>query len=155
MPLAKIIREAKVRHLDTSFPLVVSPETPLSEAIEFMRKERKGYVFICEHDALHGILTDRDILLKVVGCGVSYDRPVRDFMTPNPIVVDADASLDTAIQLMHQGGFRHLPLVDSNGKPFAVVSVRHIINYIVEHFPQDVLNLPPRLNQKSQTVEGG
>jgi hypothetical protein len=45
---------------------------------------------------------------------------------------------------MAVGGFRHVPIVDERYRPVAVFSVRHIVERLVEFFPNDVLNLPPR-----------
>jgi CBS domain-containing protein len=155
MPLKQVIHEWKVRHLDPSKPLIVSPDSTLAQAIDLMKRERAGYVFVCQSEKLVGILTERDILNKVVGLGVGYDAPVKGFMTPNPKVVHEDEPIVTAMTLMNEGNYRHLPLVDESGKVVAVVSARHLIGFIVEHFPQSVVNLPPRLDQRSRTVEGG
>lgn len=155
MPLKQVIHEWKVRHLDPSEPIIVAPDATLADAVDQMRNGRAGYVFVCDGDALVGVLTERDLLLKVVGLGVGYDAPVRDFMTPNPKTTHADDPIAQAMGLMNEGGYRHLPLVDEVGKVVGAVSTRHLINFIVEHFPQDVVNLPPKLDQKSLTVEGG
>lgn len=155
MSTMKLIMGFKVRHLETRPPVIVTPDTSLEQAITLMRTHRIGYVVVVDRDDLQGILTERDILLKVVGLGVGYEAPVSRFMTPNPCVVHSDDSLVSAVQLMDKGGYRHLPLVDDVGKVVGIVSIRHIVNFIVEHFPEDVMNLPPRLDQKSLTVEGG
>lgn len=155
MSTMKLIMGFKVRHLETRPPVSVSPETSLEQAISLMRSNRIGYVVVVDKGDLVGILTERDILLKVVGLGVGYDAPVSRYMTSNPCVVQMDDSLVSAVQLMDKGGYRHLPLVDDGGSVVGIVSIRHIVNFIVEHFPQDVMNLPPRLEQKSLTVEGG
>jgi CBS domain-containing protein len=53
-------------------------------------------------------------------------------------------SLDTAILYMAKGGYRHIPIVNEQNQPVGMVSIRHIISYLVEHFPQEVLTLPPK-----------
>ncbi|MCC7536176.1 MAG: CBS domain-containing protein, partial [Deltaproteobacteria bacterium] len=39
-------------------------------------------------------------------------------------------------------GYRHIPVLDEHGKPAHIVSVRDVLGYIAEHFPQEVLNVP-------------
>jgi CBS domain-containing protein len=48
-----------------------------------------------------------------------------------------------ALNLMSVGGFRHVPLVDEKRRPVGVVSVRDIVNHLVDHFPDKVLNVSP------------
>lgn len=141
--------------MEPSRPVIVTPETSLADAIKAMMDERAGYAFVCEDGRLLGIVTERDYLLKVIGLGVGYDAAVRRFMTPNPTIIHDDASILEAMRLMDRGNYRHLPVLDAEGRILGVISTRHIISFIVEHFPKDVVNLPPKLDQKSLTVEGG
>jgi hypothetical protein len=48
-----------------------------------------------------------------------------------------------ALNQMSLGGYRHIPLLDDAGQPTGVVAMRHIVDYLVSLFPQDVINLPP------------
>jgi CBS domain-containing protein len=48
-----------------------------------------------------------------------------------------------ALNRMHVGGYRHVPIVDKDGLPRGMVSVKDIVDFIVEFFPAEVLNLPP------------
>lgn len=155
MSLERILHDWKVRHLEPSPPVIVAPDTSLAETIKAMMAERAGYAFVCENGSLIGIVTERDYLLKVIGLGVAYSSPVKDFMTPNPTIIREDATLVEAMRLMDAGNYRHLPVLDAEGKLLGVISTRHIISFIVEHFPRDIVNLPPKLDQKSLTVEGG
>ncbi len=155
MSLEHIIQDWKVRHLEPSHPVIVAPDTSLAETITAMMAGRAGYAFVCENGSLLGIVTERDYLLKVIGLGVEYTAPVKDFMTPNPTTIREDATIVEAMRLMDAGNYRHLPVLDAEGRILGVISTRHIISFIVEHFPQDVVNLPPKLDQKSLTVEGG
>jgi hypothetical protein len=54
-----------------------------------------------------------------------------------------DHELAYALNQMSIGEYRHVPLVDDHGRPTGVVSMRHIVDYLVAMFPQDVFNLPP------------
>ena len=64
-------------------------------------------------------------------------------MTPDPEVLTPDAPIVYALNKMSVGGFRHVPLVDELQRPVGIVSVKDIIDYIVDFFPNDVLTVPP------------
>jgi len=71
------------------------------------------------------------------------ERPVRDFMTPDPEVLSPDDPIVYALKQDDVGGFRHVPLVGEAGQPVGVVSVKDIVDYIADFFPNDVLTVPP------------
>ena len=115
-----------------------------------------------------GIFTERDYLDKIVRIGREKsaggkhqpgkrpeDLPVSKFMTRDPKTISQEESLDTALQLMTRGGYRHLPLVDNEGNLVGVLSARNIISFLAEIFPVEIINLPPRHDQKIGSREGG
>ena len=75
-------------------------------------------------------------------------------MTPNPTTLKTTDSVADAIRLMNQGHYRHLPLVDENGGLVGVLGVRDLINYLAEHYPYEVYNLPPDPHQVIRAPEG-
>ena len=102
-----------------------------------------------------GIFTERDVLTKVVGKPLDLDRtPVLALMTPDPEVLSPDDRVSFALNKMTVGGFRHVPLVDEQGRPAGVVSMRNIVDYMVELFRTEVLNLPPSPRQLVHAREG-
>ena len=52
-------------------------------------------------------------------------------------------------------GYRNVPLVDGRGRWLGLLSARNVLRYIAAHFPEAVLNLPPRLDQQLPSPEGG
>ena len=130
-----------IRVLNPRPPLFMAPAGSLAEAIGLMREHRVGCLLVVEGERLVGIITERDLLLKL-GAG-DLSRPVRDFMTREPEVLTLDAPIVYALNKMSVGGFRHVPLVDAERRPVGVVSVKDIIDYIVDFFPNDVLTVPP------------
>ncbi|MCX7700262.1 MAG: CBS domain-containing protein, partial [Gemmataceae bacterium] len=61
-----------------------------------------------------------------------------------------------ALNMMSVGGYRHLPVVDRDGRPVAVLSVRDIVDYLVQLYPEDVLNLPPTPSKGiADSIDGG
>lgn len=114
------------------------------QAIELMQRERIGCVLVVDAERLVGIFTERDILTRVVARQVDIDHlRIDELMTPEPECLDADNELVYALNQMSVGGYRHIPLIDAQGRPTGVVSMRDIVDYLASLFPQDVLNLPP------------
>ena len=122
-------------------PLALTPNDSVEAAWHLMREHRIGCVLVVEDARLVGILTERDLLMRVDG--PRSERPLRDVMTPNPETLSPDDPIVYALNKMSVGGFRHVPLVDAAGHPVGVVSVKDVVNYIVDFFPNDVLTVPP------------
>ena len=90
-----------------------------------------------------GIFTERDVLLRIVDRGKNpATLPLSEAMTPDPDVLSVNATVAYALNRMSVGGFRHVPVVDAEHRPAFVVSVRDVVEYLVEAFPREVLNLP-------------
>jgi CBS domain-containing protein len=129
--------------------------TPVSKVIEAVQRSKVGCVLVCTGKELAGIMTERDVLMKVVARDVSNDEPVDTFMTANPLTLTGDNTIGEAISLMDRENFRHIPIVDpKSGEAVAIFSIRDVVNYLAESFPEQVINLPPRPHQKMTTPEG-
>ena len=74
----------KIVSLKLPAPLCVDSGTSVGEVIETVQQHRTGAVLICEGKRITGIITERDILMKIVARDVSFDEPVEKFMTPDP-----------------------------------------------------------------------
>ena len=134
----------------------VPPGTTIGEAARIMKELRVGCVLVEEAGTLLGIFTERDILTKLVGTG--YDPAkvqVDGVMTRNPETLTPEDPIAFAVQRMSVGGFRHLPLVDSMGRPIGILSVKDVVDYLAEHFPREVLNIPPEPGKQPRIPEGG
>jgi CBS domain-containing protein len=136
----RMIREP-IRLLNPRSPLALPPTATIADAVRTMREHRIGCLLVVENDRLAGILTERDLLLKLERADL--DRPVRDLMTPEPEVLSPEDPIVYALNKMSVGGFRHVPLVDDDHRPVGVISVKDIVDYIVDFFPNDVLTVPP------------
>jgi len=148
-----ILREP-IRGLEPHDPICVHPGTPLRGAIMAMNDARIGCVLVTEGDRLVGILTERDILKKVVG-HLDMDSPVERIMTPNPETVGMDDDIAHVLNKMHIGGYRHIPVLDKQGRPVGVVSMRDFVKFIVSLFPAAVLNVPPEPGLAARELHGG
>ena len=141
-----------------------TPEPLLSEAAESvadladrMGKMKVGCTLIVKDGKLAGICSERDIVQKVLCTGADPQGVrVEEIMTPDPESLQPDDSVAFALHLMHIGGYRHVPLVNEEGEPVGIVSVKDIVDHIVEHFPEEIFNLPPRpLRGGTGSREGG
>jgi CBS domain-containing protein len=114
----------------------------LDEVVEGMRSRNQGCVMVTEDEVLIGILTERDLLRKVVGQVDPATLTVGDVMTPDPEAVSFHDSIAVVLNKMAVGGFRHVPLVDVKLRPVGIVSMRDIVGFFVERFPRGVLTAP-------------
>jgi CBS domain-containing protein len=136
-------------------PIVVERGTSVLKAAKLMQKEHVGCVLVVEKGKLDGIFTERDILMKVVGSGSDFTKTkVEEVMTPNPETLQPDDILAYALNYMHVGGYRHVPVVDEQERPVGVVSIKNVVDYLADFFPQDVLSLPPHPIRTTKEREG-
>jgi CBS domain-containing protein len=156
---ASLLREP-LRVLPHRHPLLFSPSHTVHQATHAMQKEHRGCVLVTEDGSpesrVVGIFTERDVLLRIVDRGRNpATLPLRDVMTREPECLPVDASLAWVLNKMSVGGFRHVPVVDRDGRPAFVVSVRDVVEWLVERFPREVLTLPPAYGSDlARTREG-
>jgi len=155
MELARNLVVESVGRLHPAPPLCLGHDAPVRDAVELMRRDRVGCVLVCDEGGrLLGIFTERDLLRRVLAPGRPLCLPLGDCMTPGPVVVHRTEPIGAAIRRMEEGGYRHLPVVDGSGKPVGVLSVKRIVQYLVEHFPSTVHCLPPDPQAYPRRPEG-
>ncbi len=121
-----------------------------------MNENHTGCVLVQKGGKLVGIFTERDVLNKVFFREDSRTVAVEAVMTKSPETLEADETIAFALNKMSVGGYRHIPIVEPGGKPVGVLSVRDIVDFLVDMFPEDVLNLPPSLdNAIARSRDGG
>jgi CBS domain-containing protein len=115
-----------------------------------MKTYGRGAVLVEEDGALVGIFTERDLLNRVDHADALWSHVVvRDVMTPHPMVIHPDESLSEALRRLTQGHRRHLPVVDPRGHVIGLISIRDILTYVAERFPEEMMNLPPHPDHES------
>ncbi len=154
MELARNLKTDSVSRLHPTEPRKVAPQQTVAEAVALMCKHRVGCLLVCEGERLVGIFTERDLLRRVLGSGRPLTAPVSSCMTPDPITVNPKESISAALRRMEEGGYRHLPVVDHAGQAVGVLSVKRIVHYLAEHFPDTVYNLPPDPGAVPREPEG-
>ena len=134
-------------------PLVVEPETSVSDVLRLMKVERSGSVLVCRDGVLVGIFTERDAL-RLMAAAADLQVAISQVMVAKPVTVESHQSVAHAIRTMSDGGYRRLPVVDKEGRPVGVIVVTGIVHFLVEHFPETVYNLPPQPEPMTQDREG-
>ena len=125
-----------VGSLELADPITASEDATLLEVMDLLVANRIGCVLIVGgDDSVTGIFSERDYLLKVWGKlsdAEMKQKRISELMTKEPHTVDPTASLAYALSIMSKGGFRHLPIVDQDSEPIAMLSVKDMIDLIVE-----------------------
>jgi len=142
--LGAAITQRAIRKLPTlRSPVCVPPSASVRDGVDAMNEHRTGCVLVVEADRLVGVFTERDVLTRVVGRVDIDATPVARVMTPDPECLTLEDGISYALNMMSDGGFRHIPLIDAEQHPTGVVAMRDIVDYMVDLFPEAVLNLPP------------
>jgi signal-transduction protein with cAMP-binding, CBS, and nucleotidyltransferase domain len=113
---------AKVRDVMTPGPIGVDYWQSIGEAARTMRDWGVGAVLVVRNGSLHGVVTDRDLVIRAVAEARAPDEPVGPLSSGNLIGVDANADADVAAWLMHEHAVHRLPVID-NGQVAGIVSL--------------------------------
>ena len=150
----KRVRDDHVSLLETDDYFCVTPDTPLSEAIEQMKKDEGGCVIVCEGERVVGIFTERDLLNRIVSEEVDLSAPVSRWMSSVVETLTPEATIGDAVRVMNAKGYRNIPLVEGD-RLVGSISVFDVITYLAESYPKETMNLPPVPAQVMDTQEGG
>ncbi len=131
----------------------VEPSTTLGEVYRRLDEEHGVAVLVCDGVKLLGIFTERDVLYRTALEG-DLETPIEQLMTRDLVTLAGDDKLIDAIRTMAEKGIRHLPVLGSEGEEAGLIGGRDVLRLIAEYFPETLLNLPPRLDQKMSTAGG-
>jgi CBS domain-containing protein len=109
--------------------VTLPPSATVGEAIQAMLTHEIGALLIVAEGRLLGILSERDLLLKVAGHDEALAAPASAYMTADPETVRGSDTLAFALHKMDCGGYRHL-VVLREGQPPDMISVRDMILHI-------------------------
>jgi CBS domain-containing protein len=128
-PIRKVMERKKL--------VTASPDTSVGRAAKLMAENKVSAVMVVENRRLVGIFTERDAVFRVIAA----DRDVQttrlaEVMTPEPKTVTPDESFGYVLLMMHENGFRHVPVVE-NGEPIGVVSARNALDPELEDFESE------------------
>jgi CBS domain-containing protein len=124
------------RDVMTPAPLSVSAETSVFEAAGFMRDHEIGDVLVTRADALLGIVTDRDIVVRVLAAGLDpRETPIETACSSALVVVRADDSVQDVIRLLRDRAIRRVPVME-DGRAVGIISLGDLARQLD---PQSVL----------------
>ena len=128
----------------------------IGEAVDLMQREKIGSVLITRKGKLAGIITERDILYKVIGKMPDFKtRPVTDAMTPDPLRLRSEDMIAYVMNNMHVGGYRHVPVVNERDEPVSIISIKDVMTFILDYFPEDVVNIVGEPHRGPAEQDGG
>jgi CBS domain-containing protein len=127
---------ATVADLMVKDVLTVEPSDTIGEAAEKMNAANVGAVVVVEDMVrIVGIVTERDLLRAVASRARAAEARVRQWMTPNPVTIGPELTIEQAAKLMFDNNFRHLPVV-KDGRALGIVSLRLLARWAFEQSVQ-------------------
>ena len=114
--------------------VVIEPDDPVKLAAKRMEDKMVGSLVVIDGDRPVGIITDRDIALRVVGREKSPDTPVREVMTKDPITIREDATFFELTKTFREAAVRRLIVVDKEGKLAGLISIDDVMELLTTEF---------------------
>jgi CBS domain-containing protein len=114
-------------------PTSVPSDATVQAAVAVMLEARVGAVCVIDDGALTGIFTERDLMRSVVGAGLDpAATAIGDVMVGEPRSIVVGSSRAQALELMLKKHIRHLPVLDVDGRPLGMLSIRNLLRNQVE-----------------------
>ena len=120
---------ASIADLMTKELVTVSPTASVAEAATIMGERRVSSILVMDGESMQGIFTERDIVRALAQHHDASGHEVREWMTSNPTTAPSDLPIPEALQIMLDGGYRHLPIKDGE-RVVGVVSMRDISRWL-------------------------
>ena len=112
-----------LKEIMTKDPITVSPDDSAQKAASLMKESHVGPIPVLDHESkLIGMITDRDLAIKVVAEGRDSDTKVSDVMTRNLYTCGPNDNVKEAIELMETHQVRRVPIVDKQGHLLGIVA---------------------------------
>jgi CBS domain-containing protein len=156
MDFRTYLETEKVGSVDYREPVWVAPTATVADTVAVMQRQQVGCVLVVDRGRLAGIVTERDVLCKVLPRSTTAGPrdPVTRIMTADPVVVRTGESLGFLFRRMFEGGFRHLPVLDDRGQLLGTISIKRVVRFLADQFPQIVYNIPPVPEKFGNAREG-
>lgn len=134
--------EEPISNMTLKKPVMVKRDEIIRKALDLLIEHKVGSLVVVEDDGtVAGIVTERDVMLKLALNSELSDKPITEIMTADPLCLHKKDEIAYVLNNMQVGGYRHIPIVDDDDKPISVISIRCVMEYIIDHFPQRVLNM--------------
>jgi CBS domain-containing protein len=117
--------------------LTVDPTASIGEAAEKMIEAGVGAVVVMEDMVrIVGIVTERDLMRAVAQRARAAEARVRQWMTESVVTIEPDTTVKDAAKMMFEKNFRHLPVVNKDGRLLGIASLRRLSQWEFEHSKQ-------------------
>jgi len=116
--------------------VIVLPQTPLYEVLGLMAELHIGCVLVGALDDIVGIFSERDFLMRASSrYSQLADAPVSEFMSSDPVMLQAEDPVAFALHRMQDGDYRHLPIMRDN-QLAGVISLRDVLGVMAKTYPE-------------------
>ena len=127
--------------------VTVTSDMTVAEVSVLMAKRHIGAILVVDGGKLVGIFTERDALVRVLAKKKNpADARIGEVMTANPDTIQTTESVQTALDLMAERGYRHLPILDDD-KLYGIISIRDLYRSVKRQMEEDILLLAEMLIQ--------
>ncbi len=150
----EIFQTDPISALGLPSPISIGRDATVGAALAAVQQHGMGYVLVVDQGKPVGIMSEREVLMRVVARDVKYSENVDTYMSHSPETLTSKEPIAKAVHLMNEGGERNIPIVDESGQAVAVLRTLDIIHFLAEAFPAQVMNLPPRPHQLIPEPEG-
>ena len=118
--------------------LVAAPSDTIAKIVEIFQKKSKSCVLVYEKKKMVGIISNRDLIRRVAGIHQDLAKvTVNDVMTSNPEFVGLKDPISYVVNKMAMGGFRHVPVIATDGSPISIVNIHDVMHYLATHKKKD------------------
>ncbi|MFC9095364.1 CBS domain-containing protein [Streptomyces sp. NPDC057072] len=125
-----------VRDIMTTAPVTVEPQTSVANVARLMRDQNIGAVLVTEKDHLRGLVSDRDLVVRVLAQGADPEQTtVANACSDDLVTIGPDDDLDRAVEVMREYSIRRIPVVEGD-HPVGIVSLGDMA---IERDPRSVL----------------
>lgn len=147
---------ANVSEVMSTDPQVVQPQDSLRRAAELMQTLDIGALPVCDGERLVGMLTDRDITVRGVACGLQPDQAcVSDIMSPDLVFCTADQDTEEVMRVMGDAQVRRLPVIDTEHKLVGIVALADLALRQSGHIDKTVREISQPEDGSAADVQGG
>ncbi|UCD02826.1 MAG: CBS domain-containing protein [Candidatus Aenigmatarchaeota archaeon] len=109
---------------------LIHPDKSVRYAGQILKAVDIGCLVVVDREKISGILTERDIVQKVVSNGLDINNTcVRDIMSDNVITMDRKKTVEEAVDLMEKRGIKKIPIVE-NGKLIGIVTMTDLLAFL-------------------------
>lgn len=126
-----------VKDIMTKSVISVDASTTVNEAAKMMEDAKVGAIIVMENNTPVGLITDRDLAVKIVAHAYQITTPVKQVMSSPLIAISSDESVWMAADLMHTRGVRKLPVID-NDNVIGIITSTDLVNQLAISTEEDL-----------------